>query len=222
MLDAAMAGFRPACDGADFIARFAEADADRARAADVLVVPVFLAHLLDADARLAEPLVSAARDGHPVKVEMVAQALNYCHLPERARWMRALAGEGAAAAMDGGGASFLDLRPSHPVHVDMLRVSFLATGLAAYLDLLADLLDGWQPPARVAALVTAAGDDARAQAPAMAAVLAQAAETALVALAGDAAVAPCLHRRAARADGVAAAVAARLLARAQAGLSAPV
>lgn len=221
MLEAAMAGFRATGDGAAFVGQFAASPAEAARAADVLVLPVFLAHVLDAGPALAAPLVEAARDGGPAKTEIVAQALNYCHLADRDVWMERLAGSDARASMDAAGAGFKVLVPHHPVHVDMWRVSFLATGDGDYLDLIAGLLDGWMAPAPLADLVARAGKDAAVQAAAMAGLLAQAAEIALAGLAGDPAVALCLDRRAARADGVGAAVAARLAARLQAGAPFP-
>lgn len=220
MLETAMAAYHADGDGAAFVNAFAACPADRLRAVDVLVLPVFLAHLLDAAPDAARALVAAGADaGGAAKVEIVAQALNYCHLPDREAWMERLAGPTARAAMDGGGAGFKALVPSHPVHVDMWRVSFLATGDGEYLDLVAGLLDGWMAAAPLAELVGRAGQDSTAQPAAMAGLLAQAAEATLSGLGGDPAVADCLQRRAARADGVGAAVAARLAARLQAGVS---
>ena len=126
------------------------------RAEHVLTVPVFLAHVLDANPEAAAVLVDGVRGGDAVKVEMVAQALNYSHIPVRARLMEKLVGEAAAASMDEDGADFAAFTPTHPVHVDMLWVSFFATGADFYLDRITALLDGWLAESRLQTLLARA------------------------------------------------------------------
>ncbi|OJX79248.1 hypothetical protein [Magnetospirillum sp. 64-120] len=179
----------------------------------VLSVPVFLAHVLDAHEQLAAGLVGAVKGGDPVKVEMVAQALNYSHLRQRVRLMESLVGEQAAASMEDGGADFKALTPSHPVHVDMLWMSFFATAEAEYLDRVVALLAGWLPDPQLQALVGRAASEAAVQQQAMAGLLAKAAQMTLEMQAADCPpVQEALSRRAQARDGLAAAMAARLLA----------
>lgn len=201
-------------DAAALLARFTAPDsAGDWRPEDVLTVPVFLAHVLDANPERAAPLVESLRGGDAVKVEVTAQALNYCNLPDRARLMERLVGAAAAAAMDPAGADFLALAPSHPVHVDMLWMAFFATGTPAYLDLIVSLLDGWLPETRLQDMVGRAAVEPAVQAPALAGLLAKAAYLTLSAHGRDCPpVAEALTRRAAAADGLSAALAARILA----------
>lgn len=182
----------------------------------VLSVPVFLAHVLDAHPHAAAGLVDRIRGGDPVKVEMVAQALNYSHLSDRARLMERLVGERAAASMEAQGADFKALVPSHPVHVDMLWMSFFATGETDYLDRIVGLLAGWLPEPRLRDLVGRATAEPVVQEQAMAGLLAKAAEVTLAAHFHDCPpVVAALTRQAQTQDGLAAAMSARLLARLQ-------
>ncbi|MBI2239928.1 MAG: hypothetical protein HYU59_03885 [Magnetospirillum gryphiswaldense] len=155
----------------------------------VLSVPVFLAHVLDAHEQRAAGLVGAGKGGDPVKVAVVAQALNYSHLRQRV------------------------LTPSHPVHVDMLWMSFFATAETEYLDRVVALLAGWLPDPQLQSLVGRAASDAAVQQQAMAGLLAKAAQVTLEMQAADCPpVQEALSRRAQAQDGLAAAMAARLLA----------
>jgi len=202
--------------GAAFAAFVGSPAGDQWRPETVLSVPVFLAHVLDACPQGAAGLVEQVRGGDKVKVEMVAQALNYSHLPDRARLMESLVGERAAASMEADGADFKALVPSHPVHVDMLWMSFFATAQDDYLDRVAGLLEGWLPEPRLQDLVGRAAAEPMVQAQAMAGLLAKAAEMTLAAHLRDCPpVAAALSRRAQAQDGLAAAMAARLLARLQ-------
>jgi hypothetical protein len=181
------------------------------RAENVLTVPVFLAHVLDADPEVAVFLVDAVRGGDAVKVEMVAQALNYSHISARARLMEKLVGEAAAASMDGNGADFAAFTPTHPVHVDMLWASFFATGSDLYLDRITALLDGWLAETPLQVLLARAAAEPEVQAQALAAVLAKAAQMTLVTHGRDCpSVRAALARRAAAMDGLGAALAARI------------
>lgn len=187
--------------------------ADDWRAENVLTVPVFLSHLLDADPSLGAVLVEGVRGGDPVKVEITAQALNYSHIPERARLMEKLVGEAAAASMDMAGADFASLQPTHPVHVDMLWVSFFATADSTYLDRITILLDGWLPESRLQDLLARAASQPDIQAQALAGLLAKAAQVTLTAHGqGCPPVRDALERRAATLDGLSAALAARIAA----------
>lgn len=212
-LDLAIAAYWRAPDAEALLESFAAADTGDWRPETVLTVPVFLAHLLDARPELGGGLVARVRGGDPVKVEVVAQALNYCNLAERARLMERLVGEAAAAAMDPAGADFTALVPTHPVHVDMLWASFFATGVTGYLDQVVALLEGWLPDSQLQSLLTRARDEDEARPRAMAGLLAKAALATLAAHGGDCPpVVEVLSRRAALADGLGAAMAARLLA----------
>ncbi|KAF0220423.1 MAG: hypothetical protein FD176_3325 [Rhodospirillaceae bacterium] len=183
------------------------------RAENVLTVPVFLAHLLEADPSLGAILVEGVRGGDPVKVEITAQALNYSHIPARTHLMEKLVGEAAAASMDADGADFAALCPTHPVHVDMLWVSFFATGVTAYLDRITGLLDGWLPENRLQDLLSRAATQPDIQAPALAGLLAKAAQVTLTAHGQECPpVRAALERRAASMDGLGAALAARIAA----------
>lgn len=183
------------------------------RAEHVLTVPVFLAHVLDSNPEVAAILVDGVRGGDAVKVEMVAQALNYSHIPIRARLMEKLVGEAAAASMDEDGADFATFTPTHPVHVDMLWVSFFATGADFYLDRIAALLDGWLAESQLQALLVRAAAEPSTQALALAGLLARAAQVTLGAHGRDCPpVHAALSRRAAAMDGLGAALAARILA----------
>jgi hypothetical protein len=153
------------------------------------------------------------RGGDPVKIEVVAQALNYSHLPERRRLMETLVGEAAAGSMDAGGADFRDFAPTHPVHVDMLWAAFFATGDADYVAGIARLLDGWMPEAQLQPLLAVAARDEEAAKRAMAGVLAGAAQWSLAANACHyVEVRTALAATAARRDGLGAALAAKILA----------
>lgn len=210
---AVMAYFRKP-DAAGIIALFAaEKVTERWRAQTVLTLPVFLALVMESQADAAAMLVDAVRGGDPVKVEMVAQALNYSHRADRRRQMERLVGEHAAAAMDAGGAAFKEFLPTHPVHVDMLWAAFFATGDCEYVTRIAGLLAGWMPEAQLQPLLAvAAGDEAVAQR-AMAGVLAGSAEASLAVNARDLPeVRAALATYAARQDGLASALAARILA----------
>lgn len=183
------------------------------RAENVLTVPVFLSHLLDADPSLGVVLVEGVRGGDPVKVEIAAQALNYSHIPARTHLMEKLVGEAAAASMDADGADFAALSPTHPVHVDMLWVSFFATGVTAYLDRITGLLDGWLPENQLQDLLSRAATQPDIQAQALAGLLAKAAQMTLTAHGQDCPpVRAALERRAAAMDGLGAALAARIAA----------
>ncbi|MGE4279782.1 MAG: hypothetical protein AB7G62_09370 [Magnetospirillum sp.] len=204
-------------DGAMAVESFLRAPAgEQWRPETVLSVPVFLAHVLDANPPCAVTLVEHLRGGDPVKVEMVAQALNYCHLPDRARLMESLVGESAAASMEDAGADFVALVPSHPVHVDMLWMCFFATADSAYLDRVVQLLDGWLPENRLQDLVGRAAQEPAVQQQAMAGLLAKAAEVTIAAHVQQCEpIQAALTRKAQAQDGLAAAMAARLLARFQ-------
>lgn len=184
------------------------------RPESILVVPVFLALMLDGAPDLGPLLVDQVRQrACPVQMEVAAQALNYCHLPDRARLMERLVGERAAGQMEMAGADFSTFQPSHPVHVDMLWACFFATGDDHYVHALIGLLDGWLPPVRLADLVARARQDAALQPQAMAGLLAQAAEAGLTAQAPHfPMVIQALTHAAQRQDGLASACAARVLA----------
>ncbi len=191
----------------------AEPVAGRWRAETVLTLPVFLAHLLDFAPDIAEALVAAIKGGDPVKVEVVAQALNYSHHARRRRLMEALAGEAAAGGMDDDGADFLAFVPTHPVHVDMLWVSFFATGDTRFVDHIADLLAGWLQQPELQALLAVAARDPSVQERALAGILADNALWSLTINARDMPeIRHALSAYAGRLDGLAAAMAARILA----------
>jgi hypothetical protein len=209
-----MAGYFRAPVPAAMVARFAAEPVTEAwRAQTVLTLPVFLALMVDGAPQAAAQLVEAVRGGDPVKIEVVAQALNYSHLPERRRLMETLVGEAAAGSMDAGGADFRDFAPTHPVHVDMLWAAFFATGDADYVAGIARLLDGWMPEAQLQPLLAVAARDEEAAKRAMAGVLAGAAQWSLAANACHyVEVRTALAATAARRDGLGAALAAKILA----------
>lgn len=214
VLETVVMGYFRAPDPGDLVARFAAEPVTEAwRAQTVLTLPVFLALVVDGAPAAAAALVEAVRGGDPVKVEVVAQALNYSHHPDRRRLMEALVGEAAAGSMDAAGADFKDFTPTHPVHVDMLWAAFFATGDAAYVTGIATLLDGWMPEAQLQPLLAVAARDEAAAKRAMAGVLAEAARWSLAANAREfAEVRAALTAHAARRDGLGAALAAKILA----------
>lgn len=201
-------------DAAEVIRLFAVEPVDgRWRAETVLTLPVFLAHVVDADPVAGPALVEAVRGGDPVKIEVAAQALNYSHRADRQRLMDRLVGEHAAAGMDLGGADFLDFQPTHPVHVDMLWASFFATGAAAYVERIAGLLAGWMAEAELQALLAVAAKDESVRERALGGVLANAALWSLTVNARDIPeVRAALETYAGRADGLGSAMAARIIA----------
>lgn len=213
-LETTVIGYFRAPDPAALVARFAAAPVTEDwRAQTVLTLPVFLALVLDGAPEVAAALVEAVRGGDPVKVEVVAQALNYSHHPQRRRLMESLVGEAAAGSMDPSGADFKDFTPTHPVHVDMLWAAFFATGDADYVGGVARLLDGWMPEAQLQPLLAVAARDEEAAKRAMAGVLADSAQWSLAANARDfAEVRTALAAAAARRDGLGAALAAKILA----------
>lgn len=204
-------------DGAVAVESFLRAPSgEQWRPERVLSVPVFLAHVLDAHPAQGASLVERVRGADPVKVEMVAQALNYCHLPDRVRLMESLVGESAAASMEDQGADFAALVPTHPVHVDMLWMCFFATADDLYVDRVVGLLDGWLPETRLGDVVGRAASEPLVQDQAMAGLLAKAAEVTLGTHVHHCPpVRAALTRKAQAQDGLAAAMAARLLARIQ-------
>ncbi len=201
------------------IARFADEPAgDHWRGDTVLVLPVFLALVLDASALAADLLVDRMRQAEAIKVEIAAQALNYSHHPGRRVLMERLAGPQAAEGMDQSGADFLALTPSHPVHVDMLWAAFFATGDTCYVDKIADLLAGWVPPSRQAQLIAQAKTNETMASQAMTAVLADTAAQGLARMAKSLAeVKARLYTLAARQDGMASALAAKIFAELEKG-----
>lgn len=201
-------------DAIAMVGRFAaEPVGDHWRAQTVLTLPVFLALMLDGAPQAGEPLVEAVRGGDPVKIEVVAQALNYSHHAGRRRLMERLVGEHAAASMDAGGADFKDLQPTHPVHVEMLWAAFFATGDVDYIGRVAGLLAGWLPDVRLQQLLAVAATDETAAQAAMAGVLATSAQASLSALVREIPeVRDTLAIRAERQDGLVSALAARILA----------
>lgn len=213
-LEVVVMGYFRAPDPAGLVAQFTAAPVtDAWRAQTVLTLPVFLALVVDNASEVAPRLVEAVRGGDAVKVEIVAQALNYSHHPDRRRLMESLVGEAAAGAMDAGGADFKDFTPTHPVHVDMLWAAFFATGDADYVAGIARLLDGWMPEAQLQTLLAVAAREEEAARRAMAGVLAGAAQWSLAANARDyAEVRTALAAAAARRDGLGAALAAKILA----------
>ncbi|CAA7614195.1 hypothetical protein [Magnetospirillum sp. UT-4] len=185
----------------------------RWRAETVLTLPVFLALVMDGAPAAAAALVDAVRGGDAVKVEVAAQALNYSHHPQRQRLMERLAGAAAAGGMDRDGADFAAFAPTHPVHVDMLWMAFLATGDTRYVERVAGLLAGWMPEPELQALLAVAGRDDSVREKAMAGVLANAALVGLTVNARDMDdVRSALEGFAARSEGLAAALASRVLA----------
>lgn len=213
-LESAVIGYFRAPDPAGLVARFAaEPVTDAWRAQTVLTLPVFLAMVADGAPATAAQLVEAVRGGDPVKIEIVAQALNYSHHPDRRRLMESLVGEAAAGAMDAVGADFKDFTPTHPVHVDMLWAAFFATGDADYVAGIVRLLDGWMPEAQLQPLLAVAARDEETARRAMAGVLAGSAQWSLAANARDyAEVRTALAAAAGRHDGLGAALAAKVLA----------
>lgn len=198
----------------DLIGLFVAAPVDAQwRAETVLTLPVFLAHVIDRAPAAGEALVEAVRGGDPVKVEVVAQALNYSHHANRQRLMERLVGEHAAAGMDLDGADFLEFVPTHPVHVDMLWASFFATGEPAYVERIARLLSGWMLEPELQALLAVAAKDESVRERALGGVLANAALWSLTVNARDIPeVRTALEAYAARADGLGSAMAARIIA----------
>lgn len=213
-LETAVIGYFRKPDALGIIALFAaEPVTERWRAQTVLTLPVFLALVMDAQPDGAAKLVDAIRGGDPVKVEMVAQALNYSHHIDRRRLMERLVGEHAAGAMDPEGAVFTEFLPTHPVHVDMLWAAFFATGDVAYVNRIAGLLAGWMPEAQLQPLLAVAARDEAVAQRAMAGVLAGAAQLSLSVNARDLVeVRNALEAFAARQDGLSSAMAARILA----------
>lgn len=210
----AMRRYFRAPDAAAMVALFAaEPVGEHWRAQTVLTLPVFLALMLDGAPESAAALVAAIKGDDPVKVEVVAQALNYSHHPLRRRLMESLVGEHAAASMDAGGADFKDLRPTHPVHVDMLWAAFFATGDTAHVGRIARLLAGWLPEPKLHELLAVAATDAGAAEQAMAGVLASAAQISLAAQVREVAEARAvLAAYADSRDGLGSALAAKILA----------
>lgn len=181
------------------------------RAETVLTLPVFLAQVIDRAPGAGPALVDGVRGGDPVKVEIAAQALNYCHHADRRRLMEKLVGEHAAGAMDLAGADFLDLQPSHPVHVDMLWAAFFATGEAGYVERIAQMLGGWMHEPELQALLAVAAKDESVRETALGGVLANAALWSLTVNARDIPeVKAALDSYARRADGLGSALAARI------------
>jgi hypothetical protein len=186
---------------------------ERWRAQTVLTLPVFLALMLDRSPETAPRLVAATKGGDPVKVEVVAQALNYSHLKDRRRLMESLVGESAAAAMEDAGADFLAFQPTHPVHVDMLWAAFFASGEVAYVDRISSLLSGWMPQSQLDQLLAVAARDEPSAKRAMAGVLAGAAQWSLTANGAEfTEVRDAVAVYAARCNGLASAMAAKILA----------
>lgn len=214
VLETAVVGYFRAPDPAGLVARFtAEPVTEAWRAQTVLTLPVFLALVVDQTPEVATALVEAVRGGDPVKVEVVAQALNYSHHPERRRLMEALVGEAAAGSMDAAGADFSEFALTHPVHVDMLWAAFFATGDGVYVRRIAQLLDGWMPEGQMQPLLAVAARDEDAARRAMAAVLAAAAQGSLAAAAREfVEVRSALAAAASRRDGLGSALAAKILA----------
>jgi hypothetical protein len=205
--------YRNNSDAAAFVDYFIKLDAaDQWRPELVLTVPVFLSFLMDQAPDQAEVLAQGVRGGDPVKVEIVAQAVNYCRLPRRFRLMECLAGEATAAAMDAQGADFKAFAPSHPVHVDMLWACWAATGDGDYLNRIVDLLAGWLPDKHLQTLLPKAAENEEIGKTALAGLLAKAAQVTLSARAIDDDVRKVLCDRAARCDGPASALAARIAA----------
>jgi hypothetical protein len=191
----------------------AEVVTDRWRAQTVLTLPVFLAHLFDSAPATARRIVADTKGGDAVKIEVVAQALNYCHIDGRQKLMESLAGEAAAGSMDLTGADFLDFSPTHPVHVDMLWAAFFASGRTEYIDKIAGLLAGWLLQPELQALLNVAAQDESVREKALAGVLADAALWSLTVNARDHdRVHDALSAFAGRMDGLACAMAARILA----------
>lgn len=213
-LEAAVMSYWRAPDALRLIDLFVAAPVDgKWRAETVLTLPVFLAHVIDRDAAAGPALVDSLRGGDPVKVEVVAQALNYCHHADRQRLMERLVGEHAAGSMDLDGADFLDFRPTHPVHVDMLWASFFATGDAAYVEAIGRLLGGWMLEPELQALLAVAAKDESVRERALGGVLANAALWSLTVNARDIPeVKAALQAYANRADGLGSAMAARIIA----------
>lgn len=201
-------------DAAKMVTLFAaEPVGEHWRAQTVLTLPVFLALMLDSAPEAGAALVAAVRGGDAVKVEVVAQALNYSHHTQRRRLMESLVGEHAAASMDAGGADFMDFRPTHPVHVEMMWAAFFATGDGGYITRIAGLMAGWLPDAKLNDLLAVAADDENAAQAAMTGVLAASAQLSLTALARELPeVRGALSAYADRRDGLASAMAARILA----------
>ncbi len=213
-LDNVVVGYFRAPDPDGVVAAFAAEPVDESwRAQTVLTLPVFLAQVMDGAPRMAAALVDAVRGGDAVKVEVVAQALNYSHHPERRRLMESLVGEAAAGAMDAAGADFKTFAVTHPVHVDMLWAAFFATGDGAYVGRIAGLLDGWMPESQMQPLLAVAARDEAAAKRAMAGVLAETAQWSLSAHARDfTEIRTALAAHAARRDGLGSALAAKILA----------
>ncbi len=213
-LEAGVMGYFRDPDWRSIVGVFAAAPVDEHwRAQTVLTLPVFLALIMDAAPDAAPALVDAVRGGEAVKVEVVAQALNYSHHADRRRLMERLVGEKAAASMDEVGADFKQLVPSHPVHVDMLWAAFFATGDAEYLARIAGMLAGWMPQSQLQPLLAVAAKDAAAAAKAMPAVLAEAALLSLAANVRDIEpVRDALVAHALKQDGIGSALAARIVA----------
>ncbi|MBX9635651.1 MAG: hypothetical protein K2X44_11775 [Magnetospirillum sp.] len=213
-LEAAVLAYFRKPDPLRIVALFAaEPVTERWRAQTVLTLPVFLALVMDDQPDCAPILVDAIRGGDPVKIEMVAQALNYSHHAGRCRLMERLVGEHAAASMDAEGAVFKEFLPTHPVHVDMLWAAFFATGDGEYVARIAGLMAGWMPEAQLQPLLAVAARDEDSAQRAMAGVLADAAQASLAVNARDLAeVKVALEAYAARQDGLGSALAARILA----------
>lgn len=212
--EAAVLSYWRAPDAGAIIRLFAaEPVGERWRAETVLTLPVFLAQVIDRTPAAGAALVDAVRGGDPVKVEVAAQALNYSHHADRQRLMERLVGEHAAGAMDLAGADFLDLRPTHPVHVDMLWAAFFATGETRYVERIAQMLGGWMLEPELQALLAVAAKDESVREKALGGVLANAALWSLTVNARDIPeVKTALDVYARCADGLGSAMAARILA----------
>lgn len=179
----------------------------------VLVMPVFWTMVFDRSPDAAHVLVDAVRGGNTLKIEVVAQALNYSRHPDRQRLMERLVGEHAAGTMEADGVDWAEFVPSHPVHVDMFWAAFHATGDAVWIERLARLLSGWRPHGALAGLLVRAKAEPAIQAETLAAVLAM---HAFVSLSREIRDMPEVRAPLAdfanRLDGAASAVAARIIA----------
>lgn len=125
----------------------------------------FFCHLIDASPDTADLMVDRAVNGGLELKAVVVQSLVFSHHPRRIELINRLGGSAVTKDLSTTGTDFRTIRITHPTHLDMLWVSFFATGDGVYVERIAETLNRFETEERLRELAARAKNDPSVNAP---------------------------------------------------------
>lgn len=154
---------------------FAVPPSDLARPDRVVITGTFLSHLIDADPVIRDRLVEWAVTANDTDKAIVLAALNLSHDARRIELIRKIGGEAALKRLVPPDFNLLELPITQPTHLDMMWVSFFATGDTRYIDRVAEAAGMFLSDDKMRELAASAKDNPQAREQVMKAAIGRAA-----------------------------------------------